>query len=38
MQLVTVTWVPRTNRFVPQQRPDVIAAAVAAAVSGEWAD
>ena len=38
MQLVTVTWVPRTNHFVPQQRPDVIAAAVAAAVSGEWAD
>ncbi len=38
MQLVTVTWVPRTNHFVPQQRPDVIAAAIAAAVSGEWAD
>jgi pimeloyl-ACP methyl ester carboxylesterase len=38
MQLVTVTWVPQTNHFVAQQRPDVIAAAVAAAVSGEWAD
>jgi pimeloyl-ACP methyl ester carboxylesterase len=38
MQLVTVTWVPHANHFVPQQRPDVIVAAVAAAVSGEWAD
>ncbi len=38
MQLVTVTWVPKTNHFVAQQRPDVIAAAVAAAVSGDWAD
>lgn len=38
MQLVTVTWVPRANHFVPQQRPDIIVAAVAAAVSGEWAD
>lgn len=37
MKLVTVTWVPQTNHFVPQQRPDVITTAVAAAVSGEWA-
>lgn len=38
MQLVTVTWVPHTNHFVPQQRPDVIASAIAAAVRGEWAE
>lgn len=38
MQLVTVTWVPHANHFVPQQRPDVIAAAIAAAVSGEWSE
>jgi len=37
MQRATVTWVPEASHFVPMQRPQVVAAAVAAAVSGEWA-
>lgn len=36
MRLATVTWVPEANHFVPMQRPEVVAAAVADAASGDW--
>lgn len=38
MRLATVTWVPEANHFVPMQRPDVVAAAVVGAASGEWSE
>ena len=37
MRRATVTLVPDANHFVPMQRPEVIARAVAAAADGEWA-